>query len=180
MQKSIRTLIILALIVTWTTDLWAQELKVGDIAPDFTLEASDGQTYTLSELRGKTVVLAWFPRAFSSGCTTQCRALRESDELIKAFDVVYFMISVDTIEQNTAFAQQENANFPILADPTKQTAEKYGVLRGEGADSTSNRWTFYIDVDGKIAAIDKKVNASNAGEDIVAKLKELNVPLVKP
>ena len=54
-------------IVVFATGAWAQELKVGDLAPDFTLQASDGQTYTLSKLKGKTVVLAWFPKAFTGG-----------------------------------------------------------------------------------------------------------------
>jgi thioredoxin-dependent peroxiredoxin len=54
-------------IVAFATGTWAQELKIGDVAPDFTLEASDGQTYTLSKLKGKTVVLAWFPKAFTGG-----------------------------------------------------------------------------------------------------------------
>lgn len=54
-------------IAVFATGAWAQELKVGDVAPDFTLQASDGQTYTLSKLKGKTVVLAWFPKAFTGG-----------------------------------------------------------------------------------------------------------------
>jgi peroxiredoxin Q/BCP len=54
-------------VFAFTTGAWAQELKVGDAAPDFTLQASDGQTYTLSKLKGKTVVLAWFPKAFTGG-----------------------------------------------------------------------------------------------------------------
>ena len=67
MKKSIRLMILLAAISVGAVGAWAQELKVGDMAPDFTLQASDGQTYTLSKLRGKTVVLAWFPKAFTGG-----------------------------------------------------------------------------------------------------------------
>jgi peroxiredoxin Q/BCP len=68
MKRSIRLItLVLAAISVWTTGAWAQELKVGDMAPDFTLKASDGQTYTLSKLKGKTVVLAWFPKAFTGG-----------------------------------------------------------------------------------------------------------------
>jgi peroxiredoxin Q/BCP len=67
-MKQIRLIaLILAGIGLWASPAWAQELKVGDMAPDFTLQASDGQTYTLSKLRGKTVVLAWFPKAFTAG-----------------------------------------------------------------------------------------------------------------
>ena len=66
MKISIR-LFLLAAMSIWSIGAWAQELKVGDIAPDFTLRASDGQTYSLSKLKGKTVVLAWFPKAFTGG-----------------------------------------------------------------------------------------------------------------
>jgi peroxiredoxin Q/BCP len=67
MKTRIRFIALLAAISMWSVAAWAQELKVGDMAPDFTLKASDGQTYTLSKLRGKTVVLAWFPKAFTGG-----------------------------------------------------------------------------------------------------------------
>jgi peroxiredoxin Q/BCP len=68
MKKSIRLMILtLAAIGVSALGAWAQELKVGDVAPDFTLQASDGQTYSLSKLKGKTVVLAWFPKAFTGG-----------------------------------------------------------------------------------------------------------------
>ena len=68
MKKSIRQIVlVLAAIGVFAAGAWAQELKVGDMAPDFTLQASDGQTYTLSKLKGKTVVLAWFPKAFTAG-----------------------------------------------------------------------------------------------------------------
>jgi peroxiredoxin Q/BCP len=90
------------------------------------------------------------------------------------------MISVDTLEQNTAFAKQENANFPLLADPTQQTANKYGVLRDYGElGKLANRWTFYIGPDGKIEAIDKTVNPATSGQVLVDKLKQLKVPAKK-
>jgi peroxiredoxin Q/BCP len=91
------------------------------------------------------------------------------------------MISTDTLEQNTAFARKENADFPLLADPTQKTANQYGVLKDYGADfgKLANRWTFYIGPDGKILAIDKAVKPASSGEDIVAKLKELKVPAKK-
>jgi peroxiredoxin Q/BCP len=89
------------------------------------------------------------------------------------------MISVDTLEDNTAFAKKENADFPLLADPTKETARKYGVLADFskfGLGEVANRWTFYIGGDGKILEIDRKVNPSRSGEDIAARLKALNAP----
>jgi peroxiredoxin Q/BCP len=82
------------------------------------------------------------------------------------------MISVDSLEDNTAFAKKENADFPILADPTKETANKYGVI---GRFGVASRWTFYIGPDGRILDIDKMVRPASSGEDAVAKLKALNV-----
>ena len=87
------------------------------------------------------------------------------------------MISVDKLEDNTAFAKQENADFPILADPTQKTADAYWVLKDYGGlGRLANRWTFYIGPDGNILAIDKAVKAASSGEALVAELKELKVP----
>ncbi len=84
------------------------------------------------------------------------------------------MASVDSIEDNTGFAQKNAATFPILADPTKGTAQAYGVLAAAGY---AKRWTFYIDPDGVIVMIDKDVDPRTAGEGLVANLVALGVPL---
>jgi peroxiredoxin Q/BCP len=102
--------------------------------------------------------------------------------MIRAFDVAYFMISTDTLEDNIAFAKKENADFPLLADPAKDTAKQYGVLADYSRyqlGELANRWTFYIGADGKIIEIDKKVNPANSGEEITARLTTLNIPRAK-
>jgi peroxiredoxin Q/BCP len=88
------------------------------------------------------------------------------------------MISVDTLEDNKAFAEKEHADFPLLANPDKKVAMAYGVIAPDAPPERqlARRWTFYIDPTGKIAAIDKTVKPATSGQDIVAKLKELNVP----
>jgi thioredoxin-dependent peroxiredoxin len=149
------------------------ELKVGDPAPNFKLQASDGKTYQLSDYKGKrAVVVAWFPKAFTRGCTIECKSLAANGEKIRKFDVAYFMASVDPLEENTKFAQQEKADFPLLSDPTKATATSYGVLMPAGI---ANRWTFYIDKEGKVAYIDKAVKPDTSAEDMIARLGELKV-----
>ena len=87
------------------------------------------------------------------------------------------MASVDSLEDNTKFAEMHGADFPILADPDKKVATAYGVIP-EGRQVAA-RWTFYIGPDGRILFIDKKVQAQTAGEGIAAKLAELNVKRVK-
>jgi peroxiredoxin Q/BCP len=162
------------------------ELKVGDPAPNFKLQATDGKTYQLSDFKGKkAVVVAWFPKAITQGCTNECKSLAENGDRIRKFDVAYFMASVDPLEDNIRFAkatkvdlngrtvEKKEADFPMLSDPTKETAKAYGVLAPNGAFAL--RWTFYIDKNGRIAAIDKAVKPETSAEDMVAKLGELKV-----
>ena len=162
------------------------ELKVGDPAPDFSLQASDGKTYKLSDFKGKqAVVLAWFPKAFTQGCTIECKSLAEHGDMIKKYDVSYFMASVDPLEAtadnkgNKAFADTMHADFPLLSDPTKDVAKAYGVLNEQRG--FANRWTFYIGKDGKITAIDKDVNKrlATSAEDMAATLKQLGTEMKK-
>ena len=169
-------------------------VKVGDMAPDFTLQGTDGKTHKLSDYRGKqAVVVAWFPKAFTQGCTIECKSLAENGDKIQKFDVAYFMASVDKIEDNMAFAkatsvtlqgrngqptgtvvEKKEADFPMLADPTMATAKAYGVLNQA---MVANRWTFYIDKSGKVAAVDTAVRPATSAEDMLAKLAELKVAM---
>src|SRR3979409_779508 len=82
------------------------ELKVGDKAPDFTLPGSDGKTYKLSDFKGKqAVVIAWFPQAFTGGCTKECKSIHAAADNLKKLKVAYFTASVDSPEQNQKFAK---------------------------------------------------------------------------
>jgi peroxiredoxin Q/BCP len=151
----------------------AAELKVGDKAPDFSLQGSDGKTYTLDQFKGKSaVVIAWFPKAMTRGCTIECKSLRANSKTMKDLNVAYFTASIDKPEDNKKFSDQLDLDYPILSDPDKTTAEAYGVMSPRGF---ANRWTFYIDKDGIIRAIDKNVNVNKAAEDIAAKVKELGL-----
>ena len=151
-------------------------LKVGDPAPDFTMKGSDGRTYSLADYRGKkTVVIAWFPKAFTQGCTLECKSLAANGDRLRKYDVAYFMASVDTLEDNTRFGESEKADFPLLSDADKSVATRYGVLAQRGF---ANRWTFYIDKNGRIAYIDRAVNPETSAEDMISKLGQLKVATV--
>ena len=182
-----RALFVMAVVAALAVGAKAQapvELKVGDTAPDFTLPGTDGKTHKLSDYRGKrAVVLAWFPKAFTQGCTIECKSLAENGGMIKKYDVAYFMASVDPLEDNIKFAkatsvklgdrvvEKKEADFPMLSDPDKSVATKYGVLNPERG--FANRWTFYIDKSGRIASIDKAVRPATSAEDMLTKLTEL-------
>jgi peroxiredoxin Q/BCP len=125
-------------------------------------------------------VIAWYPRAFTQGCTIECKSLAENGDKIRKYDVTYFMASVDPLEGDKgakAFAESQKADFPLLSDPDKTTATAYGVLNPAG--TTALRWTFYIDKNGNIAAIDKAVRPATSAEDMIAKLNELQVAITR-
>jgi peroxiredoxin Q/BCP len=148
--------------------------EVGDQAPDFELVGSDGKTYRLSDFRGKAaVVLAWFPKAFTSGCTQECKSLRENGQALRQFNVAYFTASCDTPEENEKFAKSLDLDYPILSDPDKKAARAYGVVH-DGRE-LPERWTFYIGPEGEILHIDKKVAVAKHGQDSVAQLEKLGI-----
>ncbi len=147
-------------------------LAPGDQAPDFKLPGSDGRTYRLSDYGDRqVVVLAWFPKAFTGGCTAECRSLAGRPD-IDARQVRYFAVSTDDPETNRQFAQSLRLNYPILSDEDRSVARAYGVLGPAGFPS---RWTFIVGRDGRIAAIDKAVRVSSHGRDVAAAVARLEL-----
>ncbi len=172
-----KSLVLLCCLALSAFTAQAAELKVGDPAPDFTLHGSDGNTYTLADYKGKqAVVIAWFPKAFTSGCTIECKSLAQNGDQIRKYDVAYFMASVDPLKENIGFAESTGADFPLLSDPSKEVAEAYGVLQ---MGVFARRETFYIGVDGTILKIDREVQPGTSAQDMVASLQELGVALAK-
>jgi peroxiredoxin Q/BCP len=179
-MKSLLCLCVAVVFALGATNLFAADepLKKGEVAPDFELKGSDGKTYKLSELlkTHKAVVVAWFPRAFTGGCTKECKSMKQSSDSLKGLDVAYFTASTDALEGekgNIAFAKSLDLDYPILSDPDGKVAKAYGVLKPDG--KAANRVTFYIGADGKIAAVDSAVKTETHGADIASKLKELGV-----
>jgi peroxiredoxin Q/BCP len=137
--------------------------------------------------------VAWFPKAFTQGCTIECKSLAENGSKLKMYEATYFMASVDPLEENIKFAKatsvtlqsrgggpptvvdKKEADFPMLSDESKMVATAYGVINPRAG--FANRWTFYIDKNGKIAAVDKAVQPATSAEDMIAKLAELKVPM---
>jgi len=167
--------LVLGSLMAMTSSISAADLKVGEAAPDFTMVGTDGKTYTLSELTksGKAVVLAWFPRADTPGCTKECTSFKNDGAKMRDYQVVYFTASNDPLENNKRFAEKLGVDYPILSDPDSSVAQKYGVYNPDR--KAAQRWTFYIGADGKILAIDKMVKTDTHGADVATKLGELGV-----
>lgn len=151
----------------------SSELKVGQSAPNFELPGSDGQSYRLDQFRGKqAVVLAWFPKAHTGVCRAECKSLRDSAAALQKFDVAVFAASCDKVESNRKFAEDLQIAYPILSDPTGQTARAYGVLKGLPWPA---RHTIYVSKDGNVLLVDRNIRAASAGQDMLKHLEELGV-----
>jgi peroxiredoxin Q/BCP len=175
MEKTVMNKIFAFILVLSLTSFaaLASDLKVGDTAPNFNLQATTGDFYQLSDFLNKqVVVLAWYPMANTHSCTIECKSLVEQGHLIREYDVSYFMVSVDPLEDNQDFAKKTSADFPMLSDPTKETAKAYDVLN---MFRVASRVTFYIGQDGKILKIDEDIKPATAAEDIAKTLKKLKV-----
>ena len=155
----------------------AVALEVGQRAPDFALQGSDGKSYSLADFVGKRgFVLAWFPKAFTSGCTAELEDLRDNAAAIDAYDAAVFMVSLDPPDKNAEFAKSVDAKQVLLSDVDGSVASAFGV---GGLGTYAKRWTFYVDKDGVVRAIDTEVATDTAGADIARKLGELGFPKKK-
>jgi len=162
-----------AAVLSISSSVIAMELKVGDPAPNFNLQATNGDFYNSADYKGKqAIVLAWYPMANTRGCTIECKSLTEKGHLIRQYDVSYFMASVDPLDDNRDFAKKTGADFPMLSDPTKVAAKAFDVLNFVGIAS---RVTFYISKEGNIIKIDEHISPKTAAEDMAKTLKELGV-----
>jgi peroxiredoxin Q/BCP len=155
----------------------------GATAPDFELQGTDGKTHKLSELTKahKAVVVAWYPRAFTGGCTKECKAMKAQGAELKKFDVVYFTASTDPLDKNKDFAKSLDIDsakdYAILSDPDGSVATKFGIFNAER--KAASRYTFIFGEGNKILHVFAKVNTDNHGSEVAAKLKELGIPEAK-
>ena len=142
----------------------ADNLSVGNSAPGFTLEDSEGNTYSLLDYKGKNpVVIYFYPKANTPGCTKQACGIRDSFSKFEENDIVIFGISVDSKASIKEFIKDYDLNFPLLSDEKKEVSKAYGVLNTIGLDS---RITFIIDKQGKIANILKDVDVETHADEV--------------
>lgn len=144
-------------------------LKVGDAAPDFESLDQNGTAVRLSSFKGKPVVLYFYPRDDTPGCTVEACNFRDNYLEYEKHGVEVLGISVDTQNSHKKFEQKYRLNFTLVADHSKQIAQDYGTLSG----NTAKRITYIIGPEGKIAYIYPKVSPKEHAIEVMSRLKEL-------
>ena len=147
------------------------ELAKGDRAPNFSLAGTDGKTYTLKDFRGKKVVLYFYPRDNTSGCTKEACSFNENLSAIKKKGAVVVGVSADGVESHRKFIDKYGLDFLLLSDEDKSVLETYGVWKKKSMYGRAfmgiERTTFVIDEQGKISRIFPKVKVENHTKEVL-------------
>ncbi len=150
-------------------------LEPGQVAPDFEAKDQDGKSVRLSDYKGKKVVLYFYPKDMTPGCTVEAKNLRDHYEELKKHNLEILGVSTDSVESHKKFAEKHNLPFRLVADENKEIVKKYGVwgkkkMFGKEYEGT-HRITYIIDEEGKILDVIKKVKTKEHASQILESLK---------
>lgn len=146
---------------------------VGASAPEFSLTTNEGHQASLKDYRGKWVVLYFYPKDFTSGCTMEAHNFQQDLQKYEQAGAVILGVSVDTAESHKSFCAKEGLNFKLLADEGGKVSEEYGSVMEYQGNKLSARNTFIIDPQGKIARVFMKVSPAGHSAEVLAALAEL-------
>jgi thioredoxin-dependent peroxiredoxin len=171
--RSIRY-VIAAVLIAWLGAAYAEGPALGSAAPEFRLQDQNGKWHTLADFRGKWLALYFYPKDQTPGCTTQACEFRDNIFAFRDAGAAIVGISVDDVESHQKFSEKHGLPFPILADPTKETAKKYGVLKTYlGTMELAKRDTFLIDPEGRIVKHYVDVDPKGHSQIVLKDIKEL-------
>lgn len=146
---------------------------VGAKAPEFTLPSQTGALVSLKSFHGKWVVLYFYPKDMTTGCTIEAHNFQRDLSKFEAAHAVILGVSVDTVDSHKQFCTKDGLTFHLLADPDHKVVDAYGSLGHYGEMTIANRNTFLIDPHGKVAKVWTKVDPSHHSEEVLAALAEL-------
>jgi thioredoxin-dependent peroxiredoxin len=151
------------------------EPKVGDVAPNFRLPSTRGKDITLSEMKGRDVILYFYPKDDTPGCTAEACAFRDHEGDLSKSGAVVLGVSTDPMSSHDKFRDKYKLNFPLLSDQTADVAKMYGAWREKNMYGRRTwgvaRMTYWIGGDGRIKKIWKKVDAPKHAEEILADMQ---------
>jgi peroxiredoxin Q/BCP len=148
--------------------------SVGQVAPTFTLPSQDGSQISLDSFHGKWVVLYFYPKDMTPGCTIEAHNFQRDQAKFDAANAVILGVSLDTPDSHKQFCTKEGLTFRLLADPEHKVVDAYGSLGSFATFKIANRNTFLIDPQGKIVKEWIKVDPSHHSEEVLAAIAELN------
>jgi peroxiredoxin Q/BCP len=173
-------LILLSLLVFCISTLFASSAgafidppEVGKPAPDFNLPNNEGKAMSLKDFKGKWVVLYFYPKDFTAGCTIQAKNFQRDIAKYEKINAVVVGVSVDDVESHKGFCEKEGLHFKLLADVGGKVSEAYGSVMEYNGNKLSARNTFIIDPQGKVAKVFLKVKPMPHSEEVLAALAEL-------
>src|SRR6185295_18243405 len=147
--------------------------EVGQPAPDFSLKNQDGKQISLKDYHGKWVVLYFYPKDFTGGCTLEAHNFQRDIASYEKANAVILGVSVDTEDSHKSFCAKEGLSFKLLADTENKVSTTYGSIMEYQGNKLSARNTFLIDPNGKIAKVFEKVKPPAHSEEVLAALAEL-------
>ena len=150
------------------------KVEVGQSAPDFTLTSQEGKQVSLSQFKGQWVVLYFYPKDFTSGCTMEAHKFQEDQDKYKQFHAAIIGVSVDTADSHKQFCTKEGLTFKLLADPSGKVPETYDSVMDYQGQKYAARHTFLIDPSGKVVKTYMQVDPRNHSEQVLADLKDLS------
>ena len=145
----------------------------GSNAPDFTLPSQEGATVSLKDYRGKWVVLYFYPKDQTPGCTREAHNFQVDQSKYAEHNAVVLGVSVDSVDSHKKFCAKEGLNFKLLADTEHKVTDSYGSLTNLGLVKFAARHTFLIDPNGKIAKVYTSVDPSKHSEEVLEELEQL-------
>jgi thioredoxin-dependent peroxiredoxin len=166
-------LVLMALIAVSPAGATSEAPAVGSDAPEFSLLTNEGKKAALKDFRGKWVVLYFYPKDFTSGCTIQARNFQRDLTKFEALNAVVLGVSVDTAESHKDFCAKEGLAFKLLSDTEGKVSDAYGSVMEYQGMKLSARNTFIIDPKGKIAQVFMKVKPAANSEEMLAALADL-------
>lgn len=168
-----RSTLLVAILVLAALTASAALPSVGDLAPEFTLSDGEGNEVSLEDHRGKWVVLYFYPKDFTSGCTIQAHEFQRDLAKYEKAGAVILGVSVDTPDSHKSFCEKEGLEFTLLSDTDAAVSSSYGSVMEYQGQKLSARNTFVIDPEGRLVRVFEKVKPQGHSEEVLAALAEL-------
>ncbi len=176
-MRRLSLLLMLTLLLGWAAPVFADAPsalpQVGQPAPDFRLQDQNGKWHTPADHRGRWLVLYFYPKDFTPGCTTEVCTFRDDIAKLRQAGADVLGVSLDDVKSHAEFAAKYHVPFPLLSDADSRTAQAYGVLTSKAGFKYARRTTFLIDPQGKIAKIYQDVDPEKNSAQVLADLNTL-------